>query len=72
MHEIEIRNSVLLIKLSYRYECSMNEGCKHYSADDTLDDVLVIQREIQTVRAVEPRTGQVRVITRERLFMSEF
>jgi len=50
-----------------RYECSLELGCKSYTASSagaeasgaaTLDDVLVVQRETQTVRAVEPRTGQ--------------
>eukprot|EP00095_Tigriopus_kingsejongensis_P010151 maker-scaffold575_size133042-snap-gene-0.27 protein:Tk10151 transcript:maker-scaffold575_size133042-snap-gene-0.27-mRNA-1 annotation:"eukaryotic translation initiation factor 2-alpha kinase isoform x1" len=41
-----------------RYECSM-AGCQNFeNGQDTLDDVIVIQREIQTVRAIEPRTGQ--------------
>ncbi len=41
-----------------RYECSMDGGCRHFYGDDSMDDVLVVQRETQTVRAVEPRTGQ--------------
>ena len=40
-----------------RYECSI-EGCQNFYGDDNMDDVLVVQRETQTVRAVEPRTGQ--------------
>ena len=55
----------------FRYECSMAEGCKHYSEDDTLDDVIVIQREIQTVRAVEPRTGQVKGINCTSLLIAQ-
>lgn len=40
-----------------KYECSI-DGCEKASeSDDTMDDVLVVQRETQTVRALEPRTG---------------
>ena len=41
-----------------RYECSIN-GCDRKSDEgsDDLNDVVVVQRETQTVRAVEPRTG---------------
>ena len=40
------------------YECSL-QGCTRdpQEPDDQMEDVLVIQRESQTVRAVEPRTG---------------
>ena len=52
------------------YECSM-DGCKNQKnitevldessegapSDDVLDDVLIVKRQTQTVRAIEPRTG---------------
>ncbi len=39
-----------------RYECTMEGGCQPSSgSDDSMDDVLVVQRETQTVRAIEPR-----------------
>lgn len=39
-----------------RYECSIS-GCDRRETG-SLDDVLVVQRETQVVRAVEPRSGQ--------------
>ncbi len=39
-----------------RYECTMDR-CTNYG-DDNMDDVMVVQRFTQTVRAVELRTGQ--------------
>lgn len=40
-----------------KYECSM-DGCRQYgSQEESLDDILILQSETQTVRAVEPRTG---------------
>ncbi|XP_069671584.1 eukaryotic translation initiation factor 2-alpha kinase isoform X2 [Periplaneta americana] len=38
------------------YECSM-EGCTNSTDNLTADDVIVIQRHTQTVRAIEARTG---------------
>ncbi len=35
----------------------MDGGCRNFYGDDSMDDVLIVQRETQTVRAVEPRTG---------------
>lgn len=40
-----------------RYECSL-DGCKKFLTDDSMDDILIVQRETQTIRAVEPRDGQ--------------
>jgi len=51
----EFTNTTSFVQV--RYECSM-EGCQNFFGDDNMDDVLVVQRETQTVRAVEPRTGQ--------------
>ena len=50
-----IRNPVFII----RYECTI-DGCKKFDGEEgeSLDDVIVVQRETQTVRAVEPRSGQ--------------
>lgn len=52
------------------YECSMN-GCKNLNLtevreenedkpDPVLDDILIVKRETQTVRAIEPRSGNER------------
>jgi len=43
------------------YECSM-EGCNNSTDNLTSDDMLVIQRHTQTVRAVEGRTGTERLV----------
>ena len=43
-----------------RYECTIH-GCEKNPdarGDESMDDVVVVKRETQTVRAVEPRTGQ--------------
>lgn len=41
-----------------RYECAM-DGCRNFeTGPDSLDDIIVVHRETQTVRAIEPRTGQ--------------
>ena len=42
-----------------RDECSI-DGCEKLDGEEgeSLDDVIVVQRETQTVRAVEPRSGQ--------------
>ena len=42
-----------------RYECTI-DGCEKFdgAGEESLDDVIVVQRETQTVRAVEPRSGQ--------------
>ena len=42
-----------------RYECTI-DGCEKFDGEEgeSLDDVIVVQRETQTVRAVEPRSGQ--------------
>ena len=39
------------------YECSMNE-CTHFQAESSSQDMLVVQRNTQTVRAHVPRTGE--------------
>lgn len=40
-----------------RYQCSM-EGCEKYTEDkETMRDVLVVQRQSKTVRAMSPLTG---------------
>eukprot|EP00094_Tigriopus_californicus_P003984 TCALIF_03837-PA protein Name:"Similar to EIF2AK3 Eukaryotic translation initiation factor 2-alpha kinase 3 (Homo sapiens)" AED:0.07 eAED:0.07 QI:0/0.66/0.5/1/0.66/0.5/4/176/987 len=40
-----------------RYECAM-DGCRNFgTGTDSLDDIIVVHRETQTVRAIEPRTG---------------
>lgn len=38
------------------YECSLG-GCDNYTELDSTGDVVLVQRQTQTVRAVEPRTG---------------
>lgn len=43
------------------YECSM-EGCKNSTENLTPDDIVVIQRHTQTVRAIEARTGSERLV----------
>jgi translation initiation factor 2-alpha kinase 3 len=43
------------------YECSM-EGCNNSTENLTPDDIIVIQRHTQTVRAIEARTGTERSI----------
>lgn len=40
-----------------RYECDKN-GCSKSDRSETMDDLLIIQRETQIVRAMEPRNGQ--------------
>jgi len=42
------------------YECSMSGGCQQFSSSspDTLKDILVVQRNVQTVKAHLPRTGE--------------
>lgn len=39
------------------YECSMNE-CTHFQEQEPTKDMLVVQRNTQTVRAHVPRTGE--------------
>jgi len=43
------------------YECSM-EGCSNSTENVASDDMLVIQRHTQTVRAVEGRSGTERLV----------
>jgi hypothetical protein len=43
------------------YECSM-EGCSNATENLASDDMLVIQRHTQTVRAVEGRSGTERLV----------
>jgi hypothetical protein len=43
------------------YECSM-EGCNNSTENLTPDDIIVIQRHTQTVRAIEARTGTERLV----------
>jgi hypothetical protein len=43
------------------YECSM-EGCNNSTENVTPDDIIVIQRHTQTVRAIEARTGTERLV----------
>jgi translation initiation factor 2-alpha kinase 3 len=43
------------------YECSM-DGCSNSTENLAPDDMLVIQRHTQTVRAVEGRTGTERLV----------
>ena len=43
-----------------QYECGMAGDCRQYghSSPDTLKDVLVVQRQVQTVKAHVPRSGE--------------
>jgi hypothetical protein len=43
------------------YECSM-EGCNNSTDNLASDDMLVIQRHTQTVRAIEGRSGTERLV----------
>lgn len=43
------------------YECSM-DGCTNTTENLTPDDIIVIQRHTQTVRAIEARTGTERLV----------
>jgi hypothetical protein len=43
------------------YECSM-DGCNNSTENLTPDDIIVIQRHTQTVRAIEARTGTERLV----------
>lgn len=43
------------------YECSM-EGCNNSTENLASDDMLVIQRHTQTVRAVDGRSGTERLV----------
>lgn len=43
------------------YECSM-DGCNNSTENLTPDDIVVIQRHTQTVRAIEARTGTERLV----------
>ena len=38
------------------YECSM-DGCTNSTDNFTSDDIVIVQRQTQTVRAIEARTG---------------
>ena len=48
------------IELGVQYECGMAGDCRQYgqSSPDTLKDVLVVQRQVQTVKAHVPRSGE--------------
>lgn len=51
---VEVKTGKLL------YECSM-KGCTNYTQENSYSqDVIVVQRQTQTVRAVEARTGEER------------
>jgi len=42
-----------------QYECSMDGNCVKYATKDSiLKDIIVVQRNTQTVKAHEPRTGE--------------
>jgi hypothetical protein len=43
------------------YECSM-DGCNNSTENLTPADIIVIQRQTQTVRAIEARTGNERLV----------
>lgn len=43
------------------YECSMSK-CNNQSQSEAIGDVIVIQRQTQTVRAIEPRSGVERCV----------
>lgn len=41
------------------YECSI-DGCKNKTEHESFEDLILLERNTQTVRAVEPRSGQER------------
>jgi hypothetical protein len=53
------------------YECSM-EGCSNFTKNLAPDDMLVIQRHTQTVRAIEGRSGTERLVFLLLVYDSKF